>query len=52
MNPKGKARAGRTFGAVMDRLPDGFTKSTAVHAFGPALDTTTQLHNLHPYVAR
>ncbi|XP_072045830.1 stabilizer of axonemal microtubules 4-like [Amphiura filiformis] len=52
MNPKGKARAGRTFGAVMAQLPDGFTKSTAVHAFGPALDTTAQLRNLHPYVAR
>ena len=52
MNPKGKARAGRTFGHVMAQMPDGFTKSTAVHAFGPAIDTTAQLRNLHPYVAR
>ncbi|XP_038073706.1 protein phosphatase 1 regulatory subunit 32-like [Patiria miniata] len=52
MNPKGKARAGRTFGNVMDQLPDGFTKSTAVHSFGPELDSTAQLRQLHPYVAR
>lgn len=52
MNPKGKARAGRTFGNIHDQLPDGFTKSTAVHAFGPELDTTEQLRKLHPYVAR
>ncbi|XP_071941327.1 stabilizer of axonemal microtubules 4-like [Antedon mediterranea] len=52
MNPKGKARAGRTFGAVMDQLPNGFTKSTAVHSYGPGLDTTGQLRNLDPYVAR
>ncbi|XP_071481212.1 stabilizer of axonemal microtubules 4-like [Diadema antillarum] len=52
MNPKGKARAGRTFGGVMDQLPDGFTKSTSVHSYGPALDTTHQLRTLHPYVAR
>ncbi|XP_070541928.1 stabilizer of axonemal microtubules 4-like [Ptychodera flava] len=52
MNPKGKARAGRTFGNVKDKLPDGFTRSTAVHSYGPELDTTGQLRNLHPYVAR
>ncbi|XP_054774334.2 stabilizer of axonemal microtubules 4-like [Lytechinus pictus] len=52
MNPKGKARAGRTFGGVMKQLPDGFTKSTSVHSYGPALDTTQQLRDLHPYVAR
>ena len=52
MNPKGKARAGRTFGNVMDQLPDGFTKSTSVHSYGPDIDSTAQLRTLHPYVAR
>ncbi|XP_002740326.1 stabilizer of axonemal microtubules 4-like [Saccoglossus kowalevskii] len=52
MNPKGKARAGRTFGSVMEHLPNGFTRSTAVHTLGDDIDTTAQLRHLHPYVAR
>ncbi|EDO43736.1 predicted protein [Nematostella vectensis] len=52
MNPMGEARMGRTRGEVMVQLPDGFTKSTSVHEFGPVINTTVQLRELEPYQAR
>ena len=51
-NPNGEARMGRTRGEVMTQLPDGFTKSTSVHSYGPDLNTTVQLRGQMPYVAR
>jgi len=52
MNPSGEARKGHTLGHVQIQLPDGFTKSTAVHRFGPDINTTVQLRELKPYQAR
>ncbi|XP_060065144.1 protein phosphatase 1 regulatory subunit 32-like [Ylistrum balloti] len=51
-NPQGIDRAGHTRGGVQQQKPDGFTKSTAVHAYGNDLDTTATLRRLEPYVAR
>lgn len=52
MNPHGNARKGHTLGHVQIQLPDGFTKSTNVHRFGPDINTTVQLRELRPYQAR
>ena len=43
---------GNTKGNVMEQADNGFTKSIAVHDFGPELNTTEQLRRLDPYVAR
>ena len=43
---------GNTKGNVMEQADNGFTKSIAVHDFGPGLNTTEQLRRLDPYVAR
>ncbi|CAB4001151.1 Hypothetical predicted protein [Paramuricea clavata] len=51
-NPTGEARLGRTAGHVMPLPLDGFTKSTKVDNFGPQFNTTKQIQNLQPYVAR
>lgn len=51
-NPNGEARMGCTRGEIMTQLPDGFTKSTSVHSYGPDLNTTAQLRGQMPYVAR
>ncbi|KAI8487067.1 PREDICTED: protein phosphatase 1 regulatory subunit 32-like [Branchiostoma belcheri] len=51
-NPEGIDREGHTWGGLQEQLPDGFTKSTAVHSYGPAIHTTDTLRRLHPYVAR
>lgn len=51
-NPTGDARFGRTDGHVISLLLNGFTKSTKVNDFGPELNTTKQLQDLEPYVAR
>lgn len=48
----GKEREGFVQGGVDPMQPDGFTKSTAVHNFGPDVNTTQTLRNLAPYVAR
>lgn len=48
----GKNREGHCRGGLQDQKPDGFTKSTAVHSYGPELKTTENLERLHPYVAR
>ena len=50
--PEGKDREGHTRGAVQGQKPDGFTKSTAVHSYGPEIHTTATLRRLEPYVAR
>ena len=48
----GKDREGHCKGGVQYQKPDGFTKSTAVHAYGTEMDTTDTLRRLQPYVAR
>ena len=50
--PMGKDREGHCKGGVQYQKPDGFTKSTAVHAYGTEVDTTDTLRRLQPYVAR
>lgn len=52
MNPRGDDRKGRTEGNVFTQLPNGFTKGTSVHSFGPEIDTTAELRWQKPYVAR
>ncbi|XP_031556028.1 protein phosphatase 1 regulatory subunit 32-like [Actinia tenebrosa] len=52
MNPAGDARMGHTRGNLQTQLPDGFTKSTSVHKFGPDINTTVQLRGQKPYQAR
>lgn len=48
----GKDREGHCRGGVLDPRPDGFTRSTTVHNFGPEINATSNMHNLEPYVAR
>ena len=48
----GRDREGHCKGGVQDQKPDGFTKSTAVHAYGTEVNTTETLRRLQPYVAR
>ena len=43
---------GHTRGHVQTQLPDGFTKSTSVHQFGPEVDSTVILREQKPYQAR
>lgn len=50
--PGGKAREGFVQGGVEVMKDDGFTKSTAVHQFGPEIDSTATLRRLAPYVSR
>lgn len=50
--PVGQDREGHTRGSVQTQKPDGFTKSTAVHSYGPDVQTTATLRRLEPYVAR
>ncbi|KAK3096952.1 hypothetical protein FSP39_005069 [Pinctada imbricata] len=50
--PVGKDREGHTRGDVQLQKPDGFTKSTAVHSYGPEIQTTETLRRLEPYVSR
>ncbi|XP_052807278.1 protein phosphatase 1 regulatory subunit 32-like isoform X2 [Mya arenaria] len=49
---QGKDREGHCRGGLQDQKPDGFTKSTAVHSYGPELDTTHTIRRLEPYVSR
>lgn len=48
----GLNREGHCRGGVQDQKPDGFTKSTSVHSYGPEIQSTETLKRLHPYVAR
>ena len=49
---KGIDREGHCRGGVQTHKPDGFTKSTAVHSYGPEIDTTETIRRLEPYVSR
>ncbi|XP_045197133.2 protein phosphatase 1 regulatory subunit 32-like isoform X1 [Mercenaria mercenaria] len=48
----GVDREGHCRGGLQDQKPDGFTKSTSVHSYGPEIQSTETLRRLHPYVAR
>ncbi|XP_013385451.1 protein phosphatase 1 regulatory subunit 32 [Lingula anatina] len=50
--PEDKEREGHCRGGVHLQKSDGFTKSTAVHSYGPDINTTATLRSLHPYVGR
>ena len=50
--PKHEQRMGNVKGNVMERLENGFTKSTTVHKLGPDLDPKEEIRRLQPYVAR
>ena len=43
---------GNVQGNVMERLDNGFTKSTSAHRFGPELNAKEEIQKLEPYVAR
>ncbi|XP_064627223.1 stabilizer of axonemal microtubules 4-like isoform X2 [Lineus longissimus] len=45
-------REGHCRGDVQNQLPDGFTKSTYVHSYGPEVNPTGTLRKLESYVAR
>ncbi len=49
--PKGRDRAGNTWGNTQRQKEDGFTKSTQVHDFGSQLNSTATLRRLEPYAA-
>ena len=38
--------------SVHPPVPNGFTKSTQVHRYSPAMDTKQTLRQQHPYAAR
>lgn len=50
--PMGKEREGFVQGGLEKMKDDGFTKSTAVHQFGPDINSTDTIRRLAPYVAR
>ena len=49
---RGRDREGHCGGGLQDQKRDGFTKSTAVHSYGPEINSTQTIRRLEPYVSR
>ena len=52
MNPTGLKREGYLRGSVMHQVNNGFTKSTAVHAYGKAVNNSALLMSMNTYQAK
>lgn len=50
--PIGLDREGHTWGNVQRQLPDGFTRSTDTHSYGPVANINGQLLTVNPYVGK
>ena len=50
--PHGVDRQGHVWGGIHKQKPDGYTKSTGVHGYGPDLNSTAHRRGLEPYVGR
>jgi len=52
MNPTGLKREGYLRGSVMNQVNNGFTKSTAVHAYGKPVNNSALLRSMNTYQAK